>query len=104
MTRLNELVTQNDVVKRCALSLLKESFEDYEAYVPRIPQRLLYGTFSDEVHNPDISTVFVLSDESEEYKLFFKALCKRRAALFEEVDATAASHFVEMKKSGDGTP
>ena len=58
--------------------------------IPRIPHRLLYGTLSDEIHRPDVRSVFVMSNETEEYKVFFEAFCKLSDLRFEVIDAGSA--------------
>ena len=54
------------------------------------PMRLLYGSLSEQIHNPDVMSVFVLSDETEEYREFFKFLCRLSDMEFETIDADSA--------------
>ena len=108
MTALDKLIHDNIVVKQIAHSLLREysakhaGTEPQQAVaVPKVPPRLLYGTFSAEVHRPDITTIFVSSDAPDEYKAFFRVLSYRSETI-EIVDAASARRGEVLNGDGMG--
>ena len=59
-----------------------------DVVLPAIPEEVSFGTLSDHIHNvPPLRAIFVVSDESEVSKRFWKALARKYTAVFEELDA-----------------
>merc|ERR1711862_503046 len=58
-----------------------------------LPEQLLYGSLSDEVHNPAVEFVWCSSSDSEELKAFFHKLAGLYDKGFAEIDEGEASLF-----------
>ena len=58
--------------------------------IPTIPERLLYGRLSEFIHRPDLSSIFIMSDESPAYIQFMTGLAKLFEANYEIIDADSA--------------
>ena len=59
----------------------------------RLPERLLYGRLSEIIHNPDVSKVFLMSDEDQTFIEVMKAISKLLDLEVEEINAEEARSF-----------
>ena len=62
--------------------------------IPKLPERLMYGKLSELIHKPDVSKVYIMSDEDEDFQVFMQAISKLSDIEFEEINA-------EEARSGD---
>jgi hypothetical protein len=86
-TGLNKLIIDDPAVWK---AVLVEFGLAANLTMPVFPEDYLYGSLSDRMHNPSLSSVFLSDLADEKYKFFFKEIavkvCQREFAEFVEED------------------